>query len=449
MAKSASSESTKKLGTQHITLLVVLIVAIFSLFQFKVMPSAVMGFINYLFAPSGEELQKLEMVSYDGSCLASSSKEAAAKVISQGAHDPNKELINGEFIFDFTFKERTLDENGYAKTSSEWVAKATNLGEFQIILEPWIAFWYLSLVIAIVLSLLITMFLPSSVGFMAILFDLQVDNTKAKIRLQTGFQDEIVDLLTRTDDKLAEVDFQTAEPYFRTIWERTESDVRSNKRVLEFDEVFDENVDIVRFREIHLYSRIKEFFSDFVLKEIEDTKNGIHWRRNHIHVLKGFRLYMAHHFTEKYSNMVTGMAYGGAALLVVSVGIRGLKFIPAAKPSIILFSTLLEFTMLCLMALTMLYTEEEERMDKMLKKMEDSNKSSLESLKSQQHDIHQLTNVLVGQSAEIIKTRVEAAITGYMTSDDNVKKVVAQEISEKILHGMREAFANPVNGQHK
>src|SRR5574344_645985 len=108
MAKSASSESTKKLGTQHITLLVVLIVAIFSLFQFKVMPSAVMGFINYLFAPSGEELQKLEMVSYDGSCLASSSKEAAAKVIAQGAHDPNKELINGEFIFDFTFKERTL-----------------------------------------------------------------------------------------------------------------------------------------------------------------------------------------------------------------------------------------------------------------------------------------------------------------------------------------------------
>ena len=63
-----------------------------------------------------------------------------------------------------------------------------------------------------------------------------------------------------------------------------------------------------------------------------------------------------------------------------------------------------------------MYTEEEERMDKMLKKMEDANRSQLEVLRSQQYDIHQLSGVLVGQSAEIIKSRVERAIAEYMTS---------------------------------
>jgi len=243
------------------------------------------------------------------------------------------------------------------------------------------------------------------------------------------------------DDKLDAQDIRLVEAAFRTVWNRTEGETSANsKKSLDFDDVFDENVNLSSFREGHLYSRIKEFFSDFVLKEIEDTKNGLLWRRNHIYIMKGMRLYMSHHFTEKYSNNVTGLAYGGAAILIVAVGIRGLKFIPAVKPSAILLAIFLEFSMLSLLAITLVYTEEEERMDKMLKKMEDGNRSQLEALRGQQHDIHQLANVLVGQSAEIIKARVESAITEYMTSDDNIKRVVAEEISEKILYGMREAF---------
>jgi hypothetical protein len=134
------------------------------------------------------------------------------------------------------------------------------------------------------------------------------------------------------------------------------------------------------------------------------------------------------------------LAYGGAAFLIVAVGIRGLKFIPPQRPSFILLAIFLEFTMLSLLAVTMFYTEEEERMDKMLKKMEDANRSQLDTLKMQAKDIEQLSHVLVGQSADIIKNRVEKAISEYMTSDDNIKKVVAEEISEKILIGLRESF---------
>jgi hypothetical protein len=208
--------------------------------------------------------------------------------------------------------------------------------------------------------------------------------------------------------------------------------------MLRFEDVFDENTDIVKFRNEALYGRIKEFFSDFVLKEIQDAKDGLVWRKKHYQVFKGLRLYMAHHFTEKYSNNVTGLAYGGAAFLIIAVGIRGLKFIPPQKPSFILLAIFLEFTMLSLLAVTLIYTEEEERMDKMLKKMEDANRSQLEALRTQQHDIHMLADVLVGQAAEIVKRKVEDAIIGYISSGDNIEKQVAEQISHKILVSLRE-----------
>ncbi len=442
MAKSASAQAKlKKLGVQQILLYAILVAAFFMLFQMQIIPRGTANFVVYLFSPSGDAMEKIGFVQFDGLTWASTSKEKADEVIKKGIETPSKDIINKEYIFDFTFNNRTMAENGYTKSSYEWIAKAPSLGENAIILEPWIGFWILALVLAIVFATVITMFLPTSLGFMAVLFDRQIDNTKAKIRLQTGFTDEIVDMLTMPDDKLDAQDIRLVEAAFRTVWNRTEGETSANsKKSLDFDDVFDENVNLSSFREGHLYSRIKEFFSDFVLKEIEDTKNGLLWRRNHIYIMKGMRLYMSHHFTEKYSNNVTGLAYGGAAILIVAVGIRGLKFIPAVKPSAILLAIFLEFSMLSLLAITLVYTEEEERMDKMLKKMEDGNRSQLEALRGQQHDIHQLANVLVGQSAEIIKARVESAITEYMTSDDNIKRVVAEEISEKILYGMREAF---------
>ncbi|MFW6276446.1 MAG: hypothetical protein ACOC2K_02090, partial [Bacteroidota bacterium] len=82
---------------------------------------------------------------------------------------------------------------------------------------------------------------------------------------------------------------------------------------------------------------------------------------------------------------------------------------------------------------------EEERMDKMLKKMEDASKSQLETLKGSQEDIHQLANALVGQTSEIIRTRVENAISDYMTSGDQVQKQIAEEIAKKITFNLRSA----------
>jgi len=440
MVKAHFSNKAKKfsVGTPHITLWTAMVVAFFMLFQFQLLPYGISKFVVGLFQPDGELRVKIGFVKFDGFVWASTSLDKQREL--QGQEKPVfREAINRDFIFDFTYKERTSEEHGYVKAASHWYARSPILGEAAIILEPWVAFWVLSLLLAISLASFLTMFMPSGIGLLALLFDRQVDQTKVKLRLQTGFTDEIIDLLIMPDDKLKEKEINEVRTAFRMIWDRTiVEDQTSPFQGAHFEDVFDEDTDLVVFRNEALYTRIKEFFSDFVLKEIEDTKKGLIWRRNRLYFLKGMRLYMSHHFTEKYGNVVTGLAYGGAAILIVAIGIRGLKFIPAAKPSIILAAIIVEAFMLVLLAVTLIYTEEEERMDKMLKKMEDANRSQLDTLRGQQADIHQLTNALVGQTSEIIRNRVEKSIHEYVTSGDQMQKVIAEQIARNILIGLRE-----------
>jgi cell fate (sporulation/competence/biofilm development) regulator YlbF (YheA/YmcA/DUF963 family) len=76
----------------------------------------------------------------------------------------------------------------------------------------------------------------------------------------------------------------------------------------------------------------------------------------------------------------------------------------------------------------------------MLKKMEDASRSQLEIMRGQQYDIHQLTNALVGQTADIIKKRVEQSITEYMTSGDAMQSAIADEIGKKIMRSIKESY---------
>ncbi len=438
---SNGAESTKKkIGAQHGLIMGVLVALFFSMIFLVAIPQGLSSFILPLFKPDGEMMQKIGFVKFDGLVWASTTKEKAENLSGQGEVEIKKDYINKEYVFDFSRGVRTEEESGYVKGTWEFYIKAPALGEHPIYLEPWIGFLLVSLAFSALFAGFVTMFFPSGIGYMAALFDRQIDNTQIKIRLQTGFSDDVVHILTLPDDKLEDMDRREVERALRRVWERTVSDAEvSARQAINFDELFDDDTDIVMFRNEAIYSRIKEFFSDFVVKEIEDTKNGLLWRRNHLKWGKGLRLYMSHHFTEKYANNVTGLAYGGAAVLIVAIGIRGLKLIPAARPSWILLAIGLEFTMLGLMAFTLFYTEEEERMDKMLKKMEDANRSQLETLKGQQEDIHQLSTALVGQTSQIIKTRVENAISDYMTSGDHVQKMVAEEIAQKIIFGVRQA----------
>lgn len=447
---TANGHTSAKAGMQHYLIFLVLLVAFSALSYSVIIPRAVESAVLTLFKPHDEKLRE-EFKEVQPHLYAVTTPEFTGSLPKDAKL---KTYIKTEYIFDFTDNVRSESVDGYSKGAGEWILKANGeggLGEAAIIIEPILGFAVLSLVLGFGLAILVSFFLPSSLGYMAQKVEREIHHTKDKIRLQTGFSAEIVDLLTMPDSDLAQLEAHQVRGAFKFAWDRTSVDdeevaVQHGKRIVRFEDVFTSDIDIVMFRREVLYLRLKEFFSDFVLKEIIDTTQGIQWSRNRLAFFKGLRLYMAHHFTEKYSNNVTGLAYFGAAILIVIIGVRGLKFIPATKPSLILAAISLEGSLLALLAFGLVYTEEEERMDKLMKKMEDANKNQLETMKDVSVDMHKLADALVGETSELIKRKVEEAIAESLASDDNVKRVVSEKVAEKIIVAMRETFPGVQRG---
>jgi hypothetical protein len=50
----------------------------------------------------------------------------------------------------------------------------------------------------------------------------------------------------------------------------------------------------------------------------------------------------------------------GAAVLIIIIGLRGLKFIPPTQPSLVLFALGLEFSLLIIYAITLMYSKQDE-----------------------------------------------------------------------------------------
>ncbi len=72
------------------------------------------------------------------------------------------------------------------------------------------------------------------------------------------------------------------------------------------------------------------------------------------------KFYMREYFTDRYSNAVLGMVYIGAAILIIVIGIRGLKFLPATDPSVVLGALGLEFMLLITYAMVLMYGRTDE-----------------------------------------------------------------------------------------
>ena len=285
---------------QHYLLFLALVVVFsFGVYQF-VVPSLVKGSVMALFKPHDERLAE-RFTEVTDNVYAVTTDKFSSKL---PAGTDLKQYIKTDYIFDFSNAARGEKKDGYTKGASEWVVKASGeggLGEAAIILEPPIGFAIIAIVFGFALAILVTFFLPSSIGYMAQKVDREIGHTKSKIRLQTGFSDEIVDLLTMPDGDLAKLESHQVRSAFKFVWDRTASDdeeeaAAHGRRLVRFEEVFTPDVDLVDFRQEVLLLRIKEFFSDFVVKEIVDCKNGIVWSHNRLQFFKGLRLYMSHHF---------------------------------------------------------------------------------------------------------------------------------------------------------
>jgi len=145
----------------------------------------------------------------------------------------------------------------------------------------------------------------------------------------------------------------------------------------------------------------------------------------------GMNTYMRFHFTEEYSNRVTGLAYGGAAFLIFVVGIRGLKFISATKPSFVLFALGVEFTMLVLLSTTMIFTEEEERTDRILKQMVDAVKGGRKHTLPEPESEAQL-QLTRGDYERIVREQMDKKILEVMSDkDDDALRRIALDLVTK------------------
>ena len=76
--------------------------------------------------------------------------------------------------------------------------------------------------------------------------------------------------------------------------------------------------------------------------------------------LVAIKFYMREYFTDRYANTILGLVYMGAAVLIIVIGIRGLKFLPATDPSVVLSALALEFMLLITYAAVLMYGRAEE-----------------------------------------------------------------------------------------
>ena len=329
-----------------------------------------------------------------------------------------KEFIDTEeFVLDMSSREKKVDANGngYDKSSGEWIVRAEKLGEEAIHIQPWVTFGIFSVFFGFIIATLATSMLPRAIGYVANKIEREIDNTVNRIDEQTG-------------DKISRDEIE------RITAASSHDDL----------------------------SPIEKQFGPVIVGEIEDVRNARKWLRNKLLVFKGLRLYMTRHFAEKYSNNVQGFAYGGAAILIVIIGIRGLKFIPPTQPSILLAAITLEFSMLVLLAVTLFYTEEEQRMDKLMRNLEESSEgqkyelinlvrtsqqqqrdlaSMVDYIQRQTENLQRMADALTGANREYIIQVAQRAVAEYITAETS-REITEKVIREKVNEALSTMFTN-------
>ncbi|MBL0333175.1 MAG: hypothetical protein IPP65_10185 [Chlorobi bacterium] len=327
------------------------------------------------------------------------------------------EVVEKDFLLDMSDKAKTMEANQYDKASGDWIVRAEKLGEEPITIVPWLTFGIFSMFVGFIVAVLVTSFLPKSIGYISNKIEREIDHTVDRIDEQTG-------------DKVSREEIE---------------------RITSADSTED------------LLPMAKEF-GNTIVNEIEDIRGANAWKRSRLPVFKGLRLYMKRHFAEKYANQVQGFAYGGAAILIVIIGIRGLKFIPGTQPSILLAAITLEFSLLSLLAITLFYTEEEERLDKLIRDLEESSEgqkyelinlvrtsqqqqrdlaSMVDYIQRQTDSLQKMSEALTGANREYIIQVAQRAVAEYIT------KETSQEITEKVIREKIDSALSQMFGGNK
>jgi hypothetical protein len=209
-------------------------------------------------------------------------------------------------------------------------------------INPYIAFFSLHMFAAILLSFLLSMFIPVRGNF-------------AWIREKLYREVDHANSILRKQFEAHNVDFQ---------------------QILDLPE--SRRIELLRFTTL----------PEVVIHEIEDYIAAQRWvdgkSRNPFIPLKFFFRYR---ISASYGNIIQGLVSGGAAILIFVIGLRGLKLIPAEEPSLILMALSIEFILLILLMFTFAGSAQEERLDRVVKELEAEQRDAIKQQTDTLHDV--------------------------------------------------------------
>jgi hypothetical protein len=215
-----------------------------------------------------------------------------------------------------------IEPKKYTNYYTSWAVDAfqKTTEETRYWFNPFLSFFLPSSLIAIILAVAISAVLPGSLGY-----------------IRQKIEREVAGML----DKIAVQKFgYHAEEYIPEIIEEIKSaDLR---KLHEFEERWD-----IPLEDLKVLHRCLKWIDGSIIYRI-------------FHLNHGFNMYMRFYFSLKYSNTVLGLVYIGAGVLIIIIGLRGLKFIPQTQPSMVLFALGLEFSLLITYAFTLIYTKQED-----------------------------------------------------------------------------------------
>lgn len=236
-----------------------------------------------------------------------------------------KDFLNGIVYNDGQFVNYLADKKSPELKTSKIFAwaidiKTTEGDTMRYWFNPFLSLFLVASLISLFLAVFITTILPQSIGYI---------------------RQKIERVIALEIDKIA----------FTILNNTSEKNLEDIKnKLLEAD-----------FKDIH--NLVQEY--GFNPEDLKSLHRALIWQNSSFfyklyHINDAIGAYMRFHFTVRYSNIVLGLVYIGAAVLIIIIGLRGLKFIPPTQPSLVLFALSLEFSLLIIYAITHLYSKEEE-----------------------------------------------------------------------------------------
>lgn len=342
----------------------------------------------------------------------------------------SRTLTSGEVVFDFTNATRNADAHGYAKASNEWYIKTPILGEEAILITPAIALGIGLGAFSVAFVLLLSFFLPVNIGLMSALTERSIAETRFNLHLQTGLTDDDLDVLCLSDAELILLSKseslrveRTLEALWNLVVESSTSSGSSNGA--SGDNAFHPHNlqahSIPLFRQ-YCFQRMAETISPDVAAAMQNLRAVQAWQVRKVRFYAALKFFMEESFVPRFGNVVSGLAYSGAAFLIVSVGLRGLRFIPASRPSVLLATISLECVLLICLGITLAFERKEG--------------NGLLPLKRIEHGMNDVARVMQSVDTSVIQRVLQESAAEYARTPEMQQRVFGA-IADKALDALR------------